>query len=120
MNTSPATYFQIPGSGTKNVWNVVIAMMHSVPPTHSGLEIQYMIWLTPATRRPNASFVHTYGPPSNGNAVPNSATSRPYGTKNATARMIIQVRPCGPLATTEPIVSSPTSVQTRKNRMSNR
>ena len=59
MNTSPATYFQIPGNGTKNVWKVVIAMMHNVPPTHSGLEIQYMTWLTPAINRPNASLVHT-------------------------------------------------------------
>src|SRR2546429_4695815 len=76
-NTNPARYFHAPGNGVKNVSNVVSAMMHSVPPTHSGFDTQYMTWFTPATSRPNANLVHTYGPPSIGNAAPNSDTSRP-------------------------------------------
>src|SRR5256885_2038276 len=120
MNTSPATYFHAPGSGAKNVSNVVSAMMHSVPPIHSGFEIQYRTWFTPATIRPNASLVQTYGPPSIGKAAPNSDTSNPYGRKKSTASTTIQVSPSGPCAATEPIVSSPTSVQIKKNNTSNR
>ncbi|REH46105.1 hypothetical protein BCF44_107238 [Kutzneria buriramensis] len=120
MNTSPATYFQAPGSGTKNASKVLIATMHSEPPIHSGLENQYRNWFTAATNRPSASFVQTYGPPSTGKAVPSSATIRPYGRKKTTASATSQVRPCGPFAAADPIVSRPTSVQTRKNSTSSR
>lgn len=40
MKTSPAAYFQPPGSGVKNSSQVVRAMMHRLPPTQTGLEIQ--------------------------------------------------------------------------------
>ena len=53
-------------------------------------------------------------PPSSGNADPSSATISAYGTKNATARKISQVKPWAPSAATTPSVSTPTMVQIRK------
>ena len=54
------------------------------------------------------------------NVEPSSAVSSAYGTKKTTARKISQVNPCAPLEATAPSVSSPTSVQSRKNSMSKR
>ena len=42
------------------------------------------------------------------------------GTKNSTAKTIIQVNACPPPWATLAMVSTPTIVQMRKNRMSNR
>jgi hypothetical protein len=47
----------------------------SVPPIHTGLVIQYRKLLTAPTRRPKASLVQKYGPPSCGKAEPSSANS---------------------------------------------
>jgi hypothetical protein len=52
--------------------------------------------------------------------VPSSANSRACGTKKTTAKTIIQVKASPPLLATEAIVSTPTIVQIRKNRMSKR
>ena len=77
MNTSPATWVHNGSRSTKKERNVVSATIVSDPPIQIGLVTQYRTWLTPATNRPNASLVHTYGPPSSGKAVPSSATSSP-------------------------------------------
>src|SRR5579859_4627964 len=92
----------------------------SDPPIQTGLVIQYRKSLTAPARWPNASLVHRYGPPSCGNAVPSSANSSAWGTKKTTANTIIQVKASPPLLATEAIVSTPTIVQIRKNRMSKR
>ena len=57
----------------------------SEPPIHTGLVTQYRKLFTAPTRRPNASLVQKYGPPSCGNAVPSSANSSACGTKKITA-----------------------------------
>src|SRR5579859_1230602 len=79
-----------------------------------------MIAFTPAKKRPRASLVHTYGPPSSVNVEPSSDVRRAYGMKNTGTRKISHVNPCAPLFATAPIVSRPTSVQTRKKNMSKR
>ncbi len=43
------------------------------PPTQSGFVTQYSTAPMPATKRPQASFIHSYGPPSCVNALPSSA-----------------------------------------------
>ncbi len=47
----------------------------------------------PAWKRPNASFVHSYGPPSCVKALPTSAITSAYGKTKATASTISQVNP---------------------------
>jgi hypothetical protein len=113
MNARPATCLPAGPSGRKNFSNVVTATIASVPPVRNGFDSQYRTWFTPAASRPNASFVHTQGPPSIGNAVPSSVVRNPYGRKNTTARITIQARPWGPLAATLPMVSRPTRAQSR-------
>jgi hypothetical protein len=98
----------------------VIAENASVPPIHTGFVTQYRKLLTAPARCPKARRVHRYGPPSCGNAVPSSANSKAWGTKKVTAKTIIQVKASPPLEATDAIVSTPTIVHTRKNRMSNR
>ena len=61
-----------------------------------------------------------YGPPSSVKVEPSSDVSSAYGMKNTGTRKISQVKPCAPWLATDPIVSSPTSVQTRKKNMSKR
>ena len=61
-----------------------------------------------------------YGPPSSVNVEPSSDVSSAYGMKNTGTRKISQVKPCAPWLATDPIVSRPTSVQTRKKNMSKR
>ena len=92
----------------------------SEPPIQTGLVIQYRKLLTAPARWPNASLVHRYGPPSCGNAVPSSANSSAWGTKNTSAKTIIQVNACPPPEATVAMVSTPTIVQMRKNKMSKR
>ena len=70
--------------------------------------------------RPSASFVQMYGPPSSVKVEPSSDVSSAYGMKKTGTRKISQVNPCAPLLATVPIVSRPTSVQTRKKNMSKR
>ena len=47
-------------------------MNASEPPTQRGFVTQYRIAAIPPCKRPNASFVHSYGPPSCVNALPTS------------------------------------------------
>ena len=54
------------------------------------------------------------------NVDPSSEVSSAYGMKNTGTRKISHVNPCAPLLATVPIVSRPTSVQTRKKNMSKR
>ena len=91
-----------------------------MPPIHTGLVIQYRKLLTAPARCPKASRVQWYGPPSSGNAAPSSANSSACGTKNTTARTIIQVKAWPPPWATVAMVSTPTIVQMRKKRMSKR
>ena len=104
----------------KNTSTAPTAAPARVPPIQTGLVIQYRKLFTAPTRRPKASLVQKYGPPSCGNAEPSSANSSACGTKNTTARMIIQVNASPPLLATDAIVSTPTIVQIRKNKMSKR
>src|SRR5215831_10622760 len=66
MNPSPNRYSGSPLIGLlrKNAFTAAMAVTVSVPPTHTGLAIQYRTAFTAAAKRPNASLVHTYGPPS--------------------------------------------------------
>ncbi len=64
--------------------------------------------------------VQTYWPPSSVNVEPSSAVSRAYGTKKKMPRNASQVKAWAPFVDTAPSVSSPTSVQSRKNSMSKR
>src|SRR5262245_36553004 len=79
MNPSPNRYSGSPLIGLlkKNESAAASAVTARVPPTQTGLETQYSTALIAAGRRPNASRVHTYGPPSSGKAVPSSAMVRP-------------------------------------------
>ena len=95
-------------------------VMVSEPPIQTGLVIQYRKLFTAPARCPKASRVQKYGPPSCGNAAPSSANSRACGTKNTTAKTIIQVKASPPPCATVAMVSTPTMVQIRKNRMSKR
>jgi hypothetical protein len=72
-----------------------------------------MTELTAASGRPKASRVHTYGPPSCGNAEPSSTINNAYGSRKKIPRNTRQVNPCAPLAATAPTVSSVTTVQIR-------
>ena len=92
----------------------------SEPPIQTGLVIQYRKSFTAPARCPNASLVHRYGPPSCGNAVPSSANSSAWGTKNTSAKTIIQVNAWPPPSATVAMVSTPTIVHMRKNKMSKR
>src|SRR5262245_60563524 len=74
----------------------------------------------PAWSRPNASFTHSYGPPSWVKALPTSDMTRAYGRTKATASAISQVKPSPPLLATIPSVSRPTNAQIVKNTMSKR
>src|ERR1700704_1343082 len=74
----------------------------------------------PACIRPNASFVHSYGPPSCVNAEPISDITSMYGATKTIASTTSQRNPSGPLEATVPSVSSPTNAQMVKNTMSNR
>ena len=120
MNTSANSSLPNPCSGVKKSPNAEIARMVSVPPSQIGLDSQYSTVTIAATNRPKASRLHTYGPPSKGNAEPSSAISSPYGTKKKMPRNTSQVKPCAPFLATAPIVSRPTSVQIRKKTRSNR
>ena len=51
----------------------------------------------PAQKRPIVSFTHSYGPPSAVNALPTSAMTRPYGSRNSTVRITAQVIASVPL-----------------------
>src|SRR5579875_1313894 len=72
MKASENAYLPTPCRSMKNAENVETAVMLSVPPSQNGFVIQEKIEGTAPVRRPNASFVHTYGPPSSGNAEPSS------------------------------------------------
>ena len=104
----------------KNTSTAPMQEIVSDPPIHTGLVIQYRKLLTAPARWPKASRVHRYGPPSCGNAAPSSANSRACGTKKISANTIIQVNASPPPWATVAMVSTPTIVQIRKNRMSNR
>src|SRR2546421_3156771 len=93
MNAAANSSFATPCSGVKNSPNAATARMVSVPPSQIGLDSQYSTVTIAATNRPNARRVHTYGPPSNRNAHPTSAISRPYGIKNNRPRNTSQVKP---------------------------
>ena len=74
----------------------------------------------PPCKRPNAIFVHSYGPPSSVNADPTSDIISMYGATKTTARTTSQRNPWGPFFATDPSVSRPTNAQIVKNTMSNR
>src|ERR1700685_3261063 len=74
---SPKMYSQVSDRLTKNVLNVAMAVIESVPASQIGLSTQYMTATTAAAARPKASLTQTYGPPSSGNAVPSSAVISP-------------------------------------------
>ena len=74
----------------------------------------------PPCKRPNASFTHSYGPPSIVNALPTSAITSMYGATKTTASTTSQKKPCGPFDATVPSVSSPTNAQIVKKTMSKR
>src|ERR1700742_176714 len=74
----------------------------------------------PPWMRPNASFVHSYGPPSIVNALPTSAIRSMYGATNTTASTTSHRNPSGPFDATVPSVSSPTKAQMVKNTMTKR
>src|SRR5439155_16961715 len=100
MNASANSSLPTPCSGVKNSPNADTARMVSVPPSQIGLDSQYSTVTIAARNRPKARRVHTYGPPSNGNAVPSSAMSSPYGTKKNDARNTNQATPWPPFVGT--------------------
>ncbi len=59
MNASENRYCPTLPRSPKNVLNVVTAVMHSRPPIQTGFDSQYRTELIDATKRPQASFVHT-------------------------------------------------------------
>ena len=59
MNSSPKIYSQARDRPTKNVLNVAMAVIASVPAIQMGLSTQYMIAITAAAARPKASFTQT-------------------------------------------------------------
>ena len=59
MKISPKTYCQASDSVTKNVLNVAMAVMASVPASQMGLSTQYMTETTAAAARPKASLTQT-------------------------------------------------------------
>src|SRR4051812_17940862 len=59
MKASENRYWPTFPRSPKNVLNVVTAVMHSSPPIHTGFESQYMTEVIAATKRPQASLVHT-------------------------------------------------------------
>src|ERR1700704_4693696 len=71
MNAIENRYFQLP-SGVKNASKVVTAVIVSVPPSQIGFDSQYSTALIAAGKRPNASFVQMYAPPSSWKAEPSS------------------------------------------------
>src|ERR1700691_1304090 len=94
-NTSDTMYETPVGRLAPWLKKTSIAPMHEIvsePPIQTGLVIQYRKLLTAPARWPKASRVHMYGPPSCGKAVPSSANSSAWGTKNTTAKIIIQVK----------------------------
>src|SRR4051794_13995204 len=113
-------YFQTPFRGVKKSLNVVTARIVSVPPSQIGFESQYRTELIAAVKRPNASLTQMYAPPSSVNDEPSSDASSAYGMKKKTPRNTSQVNACAPSLETAPSVSSPTSVQIRKKKMSKR
>src|SRR4051794_4014529 len=75
MNPSAKMYFQAPVSGVKKSPNVVTARIVSEPPSQIGFDSQYRTALIAAVKRPNASLVQTYAPPSSWKLDPSSAVS---------------------------------------------
>src|SRR3954470_7664634 len=59
MKASEKRYLPTSPRPPKNVSNVVTAVMHSSAPIHTGFESQYMTDVMAATKRPQASLVHT-------------------------------------------------------------
>ena len=59
MNASENRYCPTLPRSPKNVLNVVTAVMQSRPPIQTGFDSQYRTELIEATKRPQASFVHT-------------------------------------------------------------
>src|SRR3954453_10277905 len=122
MKTRPKTYsphvpLPIP---LTFVLHAATAVSVSEPPTHSGFVTQYNTAAIPPWKRPNASLVHSYGPPSIVNAEPTSAINSMYGATKRSAVRRSQRNPSGPFDATVPSVSRPTNAQTVKNTMSNR
>ena len=73
-----------------------VATKQSDPPTQNGFVTQYRTAPMPAASRPQVSFIHSYGPPSCGKAVPSSAISRAYGNMNSTTSTTTHVKACAP------------------------
>ena len=66
-----------PGLPNQKVLIAMMAVTANVPPTQSGLEIQYSMAPNDAKKRPPANLHHSYIPPSWVKVLPSSAVSKP-------------------------------------------